>query len=655
MKHLFLAFLTFLVFTTARAQVMSWEDFMETYAGDETTADAVSDWQVLHENPINLNDCQREDLLQIPFLSEAQIDSILSYVKRRGPILSVEELQFVNSMDAFSRNVARQFVYCGDMAPDPTATLWHRLRYGKNEVAANAEWPFYRRKGFQNGRYAGDRFYTALRYRYSLGQRLTAGVTAEKDDGEPMMKHGNGPFDSYSFYINYTGEGTLRAVTLGDYRVHLGQGLTAGSSYYNSAQSLVSSRRSRRQGFFAHTSADEVNYLRGAGVQLAFGRWETLIFASARPYDAILKDGRATSLLTTGYHRLPLERERKNNLNSLAAGVSVDGRWRWWHAGLSAVVTHYDHAFERGTQAYQRHNMQGRNFAAFGAHYLYDHRRLTFDGEVALTDIGALASLHNLRWRPAGSTRLFLQHRYYGRRYATPLAQAYRASGRVQNEHGIQAGADHYLTRRTRLTAGADLYRFPGEAYRAKAGAKGYQMFLQATHDLSASALLLLRYRMNGRQETVTALDRMRYRYRHTLRLQAAYGIGRVRLVTQLDGCYWQPSSGPTQWGRQLAQRAETTVLGCSLRLWAAWFHTAGYQSRMNAYQPALLYRLTQEPLYGHGLAANLTVARRWGPVELALRWNGVSYTDRDVISSAERQINHSGKSDLGLQLRCFF
>ena len=469
MRHLFLAFLTFLVFTTARAQVMSWEDFMETYAGDETTADAVSDWQVLHENPINLNDCQREDLLQIPFLSEAQIDSILSYVKRRGPILSVEELQFVNSMDAFSRNVARQFVYCGDMAPDPTATLWHRLRYGKNEVAANAEWPFYRRKGFQNGRYAGDRFYTALRYRYSLGQRLTAGVTAEKDDGEPMMKHGNGPFDSYSFYINYTGGGTLRAVTLGDYRVHLGQGLTAGSSYYNSAQSLVSSRRSRRQGFFAHTSADEVNYLRGAGVQLAFGRWETLFFASARPYDAILKDGRATSLLTTGYHRLPLERERKNNLNSLAAGVSVDGRWRWWHAGLSAVVTHYDHAFERGTQAYQRHNMQGRNFAAFGAHYLYDHRHLTFDGEVALTDIGALASLHNLRWRPAGSTRLFLQHRYYGRRYATPLAQAYRASGRVQNEHGIQAGADHYLTRRTRLTAGADLYRFPREAYRAKA------------------------------------------------------------------------------------------------------------------------------------------------------------------------------------------
>ena len=39
-------------------------------------------------------------------------------------------------------------------------------------------------------------------------------------------------------------------------------------------------------------------------------------------------------------------------------------------------------------------------------------------------------------------------------------------------------------------------------------------------------------------------------------------------------------------------------MLGCSLRLWAAWFHTAGYQSRMNAYQPALLYRLTQEPLW---------------------------------------------------------
>ena len=137
----------------------------------------------------------------------------------------------------------------------------------ENEVAVNMEWPFYSRQGFLNGRYAGDRLYSALRYRYALGQRLTAGVTAEKDDGEPMMKQGSGPFDSYSFYVNYTGEGTLRAVALGDYRVHVGQGLTAGSSYYSNAQSLVTSRRSRRQGFFPHASADEVNYLRGVGAR----------------------------------------------------------------------------------------------------------------------------------------------------------------------------------------------------------------------------------------------------------------------------------------------------------------------------------------------------------------------------------------------------
>ena len=125
-----------------QAQVMSWEDFVETYAvGGEDTGNA-TDWQTLHENPVNLNDCRRDDLLQIPFLSEAQVDSVLGYVQRHGPLLSVEELQFVQGMDAFSRNVARQFVYCGPEAREASRDLWHRLRYGKNEVAVNMEWPF---------------------------------------------------------------------------------------------------------------------------------------------------------------------------------------------------------------------------------------------------------------------------------------------------------------------------------------------------------------------------------------------------------------------------------------------------------------------------------------------------------------------------------
>ena len=379
------------------------------------------------------------------------------------------------------------------------------------------------------------------------------------------------------------------------------------------------------------------------------------VFASARCHDAILDDGRVTSLLTTGYHRLPLERERKNNLTSFTAGLSLDGQWRWWRAGVSAVTTHYDRPFRRGTQAYRRHDMQGRDFAAFGAHYSYDHRRLTLDGEVAVTGGGALASLHNLRWRPAGATRLFLQHRYYDRRYATPLAQAYRAGGRVQNEHGLQAGVDHCVTRHTRLTSGVGLYRFPGESYRAQAGAGGYQVFVEAARDISPSARLLARYRMNARQETVASIDRMRHRYRHTLRLQAAYAVGTVRLTTQLDGSYWQPAAGDTQWGRQLSQRAETELFGCTLRTWVAWFHTAGYQSRLGSYRPALLYRLIQEQLYGHGLSACLTLSRRWGRVEAAVRLCGVRYSDRDVISSGDRRVSHGGVCDGGLQLRCFF
>ena len=57
----------------------SWDDFVEEYLSDEERADDedlqlhLQDLKELSEHPLNINTATVEDLLQLPFLSEAQI------------------------------------------------------------------------------------------------------------------------------------------------------------------------------------------------------------------------------------------------------------------------------------------------------------------------------------------------------------------------------------------------------------------------------------------------------------------------------------------------------------------------------------------------------------------------------------------------------
>ena len=120
MSQILLLFLCVLSICTANAQVMSWDDFLnnfvdnETGSGEEGIETDVDRLQEMHENPFNLNDCSRDDLLQLPFIGPQQADSILIYIHKNGAILSEGELMLVHALDYYSRTALPLFVYFGD-------------------------------------------------------------------------------------------------------------------------------------------------------------------------------------------------------------------------------------------------------------------------------------------------------------------------------------------------------------------------------------------------------------------------------------------------------------------------------------------------------------------------------------------------------------
>ena len=67
----------------------SWEEFMEYYSDNEEETENNEIEQLMHltEQPININTADRVTLCQLPFLSEAQIDSLIAYRERKKLLL----------------------------------------------------------------------------------------------------------------------------------------------------------------------------------------------------------------------------------------------------------------------------------------------------------------------------------------------------------------------------------------------------------------------------------------------------------------------------------------------------------------------------------------------------------------------------------------
>ena len=92
------------------------------------------------------------------------------------------------------------------------------------------------------------------------------------------------------------------------------------------------------------------------------------------------------------------------------------------------------------------------------------------------------------------------------------------------------------------------------------------------------------------------------------------------------------------------------------LDLYAAWFHTDDYDTRIYSYEKNLLYSFYTASFYGEG--TRLTLVGRWNltrQLALQAKWAWTHSFDREEIGSGLELIEGSDKIDLYLLLRWKF
>lgn len=665
-----------------RAQSGGWEDFVEEYLDDITDDEQESNLLYeelleLHRNPININTAQRDDLLRMPFLSEAQADSVVSMVNRLNGMLTMGELIYVSNLEYRERKYLGLFFYCPDdldyrskhLRPDsllskkrPLSRAYRERDEGlKTEVSSTLGVPLYKREGFRphtreelaknpNRQYLGNNVATTLRYRSSLHNRWHWGLTAQKDEGEPFMNGDNFLYDSYSAYFTGQGRGVIKKWIAGDYKAHFGLGLTIGASGTD-PMAVISSRRPRQEDIGAHTSTDEALFLRGGAVSISSGKVSVLAFGSLRKLDATLYKDSISTIITDGYHRTPLEMSKRHNINALQGGASVSAESGILKIGINAVQTHYDTPYRTPAALYRKYYFRGNDFGNYSLAYSLRRGATGFYGETATSQQGGVAVQHRLHYTPHYRMTLHLLHRYYSKDYLSTSAQSYRIGSRVQNEHGLLAGATFMPNDYLQLKAYADYAQFPSAVYYSDNPKSALSTQLQAEYNPYLEHEFLLRYKIKTRpyDDAQNQPDR---RVQHTLKAQYRYIGKRIKLTSTADMTLLsQPDKGSSR-GWMLSQKVvampnpEISIGSC-----VALFHTDSYAEALRLYEPTLIYSTGYPSFYYHGIRLSASAQWRIAKLHFALKYGLTHYTNRDSVGSGLRLYNGSTLQEIAIQL----
>ena len=337
MKRLWITLLVYLLINSYNLNsqniysVDKWMEYMQELASeteDEARIENLyTDLSYLVEHPFELNSVTENELKRLPFLSDQQITSLLTYRTKYGKLVTLYELKNMEGMDFDTISLLLPFVYIGDISVNKRPfSVKNLLKYGSNELQIRYDKCFQQKKGYcsypdsilqqyPNRKYLGEPFYHHLRYSYAFDDRLQLGVVAEKDAGEPFWNSYHKGYDFYSVHLFFKDINKwLKSLAIGDYKISFGQGLVISNDFTPGRSSIVAQAERRTNGFRRHFSTNENDYFRGMASTVALKQFYISLFYSYRKLDAGVDNNEVSSFKTDGLHRLERDWEKKHTV-----------------------------------------------------------------------------------------------------------------------------------------------------------------------------------------------------------------------------------------------------------------------------------------------------------------------------------------------------
>lgn len=630
------------------------------------------------ENPININRTNKEELEKLQFLTDIQVDNILHYLYRYSPLNTIYELQLIDGLDMTDIRRLLPFIMLGDAdAKKESLKMRDVFKYGKNEVYFRLDRGLETKEGYRfvpeeeqqaaeknTRKYVGDPFYNHIKYRFRYRDRISFGITTEKDAGEQFWGDYNKGYDFYSAHLELKNFGRLKTLVVGDYRANFGQGLVMRTDFSMGKSSYVLQVNPRSGGLKKFTGTDEYNFFRGAGATVSVGGADITAFYSNKMIDGDTIGGQFASIKMDGLHRTVSDLQRKRNVNQQVLGGNITYSYAWLQVGATMVHTLLDHNLEPRLANYNRFYFRGNNQTAGSVNYRARAGKLNIFGETAISDQqGAWATINGINYSPISRVGLVALYRYFSKEYDTFFATTFSESSRVNNETGFYIGAEVRPVKYWKVAAYIDSYRFPWMKFGVDAPSVGKDYLVQVDYAPKRNVNMYWRFKfeekMHNFSDTVSVMPIVLPQQKWAARYLLNYSFGRFSFRNQLDvNSFYNDVNAPT-YGYSALQDVSYDFVKIPLRVDLRFhiFDAQNFENRLYTYEKDVLYAFSVPMNYGMGSRYYLNL--RYEVNRNLSFWLKLAQTvyadDRVTVSSGNEEISGNRKTDMRFLMRLKF
>jgi hypothetical protein len=633
-------------------------------------------------HPLNINKANFEDFENLKLLSSEQIQRIIQYRVKYGLYFTLYELQSILDLDIIHRILP--FITVDGDLDDYQLPIKEWFKRGKNDAFIRMERRLEASKGFlkdiSEGGFTGDRFKTYMRYRYSFGNRLSYGITLEKDAGEKWRP--NLDFTSFHFKIKNPIKG-INTLALGDYAISLGQGLIHENGFNLGKSALVLSIEKNEPLVKQYTSSNESNFMRGVALEYKMPQnTEGGLWLSYRKRDANIitplvtdpSDDSAvvSSLQFVGLHRTRNELEDKNSLSLFTVGNRFLTHIKRGTIALNAVFNHFDKMIDPKPEPYNLHYFRGKSLLNVSTDYKLNYKNVHSFGEFAMSDNLGFALTNGLLVGLDKRFSIAALHRFFSLKYQALNAQPFAESSRVNDENGFYLGMNYAFNKKWALSAYMDVWKYQWLRFRTDAPSQGYELFLKSSFKLKNTEGSL-QFRTKLKQESSSRPDSAKVnsmidKTKTQLRLYFQYKISNDFIVrNRVEFSFfkddkksrgfviWQDVSYTFNLGH--SSNSDSRVgypLSISSRL--AFFDTDNYASAIYAYENDLMYNFTVLPYYYRGSRFYFNLS--YSPLKnctTEFRIAQTRLTNQNSFSSGLDEILGNKRTDMKVQVHFTF
>ena len=636
------------------------------------------------QNPLNLNSATREELERLILLNDLQISALLNHINKNGKLLRLEELQAIEGFDlATIRNIL-PYVKISEGLERDLAYFKNMFKYGKHQVMVRYQRVLQDQKGFlppsspTSSYYLGspDKIYT--RYRFTYGNRISWGFTAEKDAGEEFFTGSNSAdkwyqpykgFDFYSAHFFARNIGFIKAIAIGDYQAEYGQALLMWSGLAFGKSADVLGVKKNGLGLKPYTSVNENLFMRGAAVSLGYKKFKADLFysnlnvdASITAVDSLDQVQEFSSFQESGYHRTLTEIKNKNRLNRQIIGTHISYKTRKLELGATALQTTFGADLVKRNSLYNYHEFTGKELFNYGVDFSYIHRNYVVFGEAGRSDNGGNGLVAGILASLDPKVNVGILHRNYDKNFHALSGNSIAESDN-NNEKGTYLAFTTKPAKAWTLSAYYDVFSFPWLKYLVNAPSKGYEYIAQVNYKPSKALEMYFRIKSTHKEVNVTGdpapIDYLVDSDQNSYRFHVTYKISKsFTLRSRVELSDYKKADEPVSEGfliyQDVSYKGLSSPVTFSLRY--LLFDTDDYNSRIYAYENDVLYAYSIPGFFYRGsrfyIVTKYRVARG---IEVWLRYANTHFANRNIVGSGLDEIKGNNKSEVKAQLRLTF